>query len=269
MDLEQIIAAILAFGDKPALRNALKERAKVDIYQHFFNDGHAVATGEFTGENGEKTKLEQRATAAEQRATAAEQKLTEWKAANPEPAKVIEQYETALRTQKEEYEGKLAAKDQENEQKDISRTVKSLRDTLIGKGVIPIHANAIVKDDALLNRIKPYNGSVRVLQKDKDIAIAEPDLDKALGLLADEVIAGLDPEQLNSKVSRGSGRGTTTGDAGANGKTDVAEEHRADIRRKYGRDDDGDDDSPRAPRHRQRKGDAKERLNQRLGLRSR
>jgi hypothetical protein len=225
-----------------------------------------VATGEL---NAEKIALEGKVTAAQQATTAAEQKLTEWKAANPEPAKVIEKYEKELREQKESYDGKLAEKDRQNQDAEVKRTVKSLRDSLIAKGVKDIHANAIVKDDALLNRIKPHNGSVRVLQKDKDIAIAESDLDKALGILADEVITGLDPEQLVSKVARGSGRGTTTGDARTNGKTDVGEEHRADVRRKYGREDDGDSNGSKSPKHRQQRGNAKERLNDRLGLRSR
>jgi len=148
----------------------------------------------------------------------------------------------------------------------VTRSVKSLRSVLIAKGVKPIHANALVKDDALLNRIKPHNGSVRVLQKDKDIAIAESDPDKALEALADEVIPTLDAEQLVSKVGRGSGRGTTTGDAGNTGKTTAVDESVAEVRRKYGRDDNGDGE--KAPAHR-KKGDAKTRLNERLGMRSR
>jgi len=80
VDLEQLITAILAFGDKTALRNALKERAKVDLYQPIFNEGHGVATAEHTTE---KTALEGKVTAAEQKATAAEQKLQEWTTATP------------------------------------------------------------------------------------------------------------------------------------------------------------------------------------------
>ena len=263
MDLEQIITAILAFGDKTALRNALKERAKVDIYQPIFNEGHGVATAELSQE---KTALEQKVTAAEAKATSAEQKLQEWKDKNPESAQIIDKYEKALLDQKNDFEGKLTAKDQENQDKEVKRSIKTLESVLINKGVKPIHANALVKNDAILNRIKPHNGSVRVLQKDKDIAIAESDPDKALAALADEVIPTLDAEQLVSKVGRGSGRGTTTGDAGNLGKTTAADESVADVRRKYGKDD---VEGEATPTHRRAKGDAKARLNERLGLRSR
>jgi hypothetical protein len=262
--LDEIVAAILAFGDKGALRTALKDKAKVDIYQPIFNEGHGVATAEHTTE---KTTLEGKVTAAEAAKVAAEQKLAEWKTANPEPAKVIEKYDAELRTQAEKHAAELADRDRKDQEKDRASAVKTLKATLIAKGVKEIHANAIVKDDALLNRIKPYNGSVRVLQKDKDIAIAESDLDKALAALADEVIPTLDAEQLVSKVGRGSGRGTTTGDAGNTGKTTAADESVAEVRAKYGKDD-SDGESPRAPAHR-KKGDAKQRLNERVGLRSR
>lgn len=237
----------------------------MDIYQPIFNDGHGVATAEH---GPEKTTLEGKVTAAEQRATTAEQKLTEWKTQNPDAAKTVEKYETELRTQAEKHAADNAERDRKDQAKEVGSAVKSLHASLIAKGVKPIHANALVKDDAWLNRIKPYNGSVRVLQKDKDIAIAEADLDKALGILADEVIVGLDSEQLVSSVKRGSGRGTTVGDAPNAGKPNAADEARADVRRKYGKDDDGED-APAAPQHRKNRGDAKERLNQRMGLRTR
>lgn len=269
MTLDEIIAAITGYANQEELRKALKEKAKVQVYQPFFNDGHGVATAEA---KTEKETLEAKVTAAETAKTDAERKLQEWKTQNPDAAKVVEKYDNEIRQLTEKHAAELADREKKDQAKEVTRAIKSLRATLISKGVKEIHANAIVKDDALINRIKPYNGSVRVMQKDKDIAFAENDLDKSLGLLADEVIPTLEPDQLVSSVKRGSGRGTTVGDAqGTAGekKEQLIEEQRQEVRRKFGREEDDAADGASVPKHRRGKGDAKERLNARLGVRSR
>lgn len=268
MTLDELLAAMAAFADKEALRKGVKEKLKADVYQHFFNDGHGVATAEL---GQEKKDLETKITTAEQRATDAEKKLDDWKKSNPDSAKLHEQYGNEIKALNDKHKSELEQREQQDQQREVKRAVSQLEATLIAKGVKPIHAKAIVKDDALVNRIKPQNGSVRVMQKDKDIAFAESELDKALGLLADEVIPSLEPDQLNSSVKRGSGRGTTVGDASGTGSTkkeQAIEEARSEVRRKYGRED-GDESESAAPSRRRGKGDAKERLNQRMGLRTR
>lgn len=269
MDLEQLLTAILNFGDMDALRKALKERAKVQIYQHFFNEGHGVATAEA---GTQKEQLEARLTAAEQAKQTAEKALKDWKEANPDTARIHEQYTTQIADIQTKHKTELEQREQRDNEREVARSVKTLTSYLIDKGVHPVHAKALVKDETITKRIQPHNGTVRVLQKDKDIAFAESDPEKAIELLADELKEGVEPDFIVSRVPRGSGRGTTTGDASTRGNGDAKlfEEIQQDVARKFGRDEGESEISDAAPTHRRRRGgNAKDALNQRMGLRSR
>lgn len=265
MDLEALIAAILGFGDMNALRAALKERAKVQIFQPFFNDGHSVATAEAASE---KTKLEGQITAAQQAQQAAEKALKDWKDANPDTAKIHQQYTEQIQSLEQKHQADNEARDKKENDREVARSIKTLTAALIAKGVHPVHAKALAKDEDVTKRIQPFNGSVRVLQKDRDIAFAESDPDKAIELLADELKEGVESDFIVSRVPRGSGRSTATGDAETRGSKDEAlyDDIRQDVRRKFGRDED-DAEEEATPRRRSR-GNAKERLNRRMGLRS-
>lgn len=270
MDLDAIVAAILGFADPEKLRNALKEKAKLIIFQPFFNEGHAVATGEATQK---ETKLKADLDAAVAAQQKAEKDLNDWKASNKDTAKIHEQYTAQIEDLKQKHKTELEQRDAKDQEKEVSRGLKTLEASLVARGVDPTYAKALVKDEAIAKRIQPNNGSVRVLQKDKDIAFAESDPDKAIGLLADEMVQGVDSKFITSQVKRGSGRSTTTGDAREprGDKTEQAfEHHKEAVAKKFGRATDSDD-SDTAPRHRRNRndGDRKDALNRRLGLSSR
>lgn len=270
MDLDQIVAAILGFADPEKLRTALKEKAKLVIFQPFFNEGHGAATAEATTK---EKKLKDDLDAAVAAQKKAEKDLNDWKASNKDTAKIHEDYTAQITDLKEKHKTELEQRDTKDQQKEVDRAVRTLESSLIGRGVDPVYAKALANDDGNKKRIQPHNGSVRVLQKDKDIAFAEADSEKAIGLLADEVFSGVDTKFITSNVKRGSGRSTTTGDTRegrGDKKGEAIEQHKQDVARKFGRDT-GSEESDTAPAHRRRQttGDRKELLNKRLGLSSR
>lgn len=255
--LEEIVAAIIAFGDKPALLKAFNDDAdlKRTIRQPIFDQGHASATGVLLNE---KKDVETKLDAAQKRVTELEAENKTLADKSPDVAKVSEEYKQQIRDLKAEHKTQMEQREKDDLAKEQKRILKSLEATFIAKGMKPIHAKARVKDDELIGRVKVSKDGARILQIGKSVPYDEEDTDKALALLADAVLEDADPEEMTSSVSKGSARRNSSGDTtGAKGsKKDLYD----GIREK------ANGSTRRASEGEQQKGvNRKELLNQRLG----
>lgn len=264
MTLEQIMAAILGFNDMPALVAQIKDKARAQLYQPIFNDGHGVATAEFAKKEAE---FNTRIAALETAKNEAVQKLEQWKKDNPGEAKIREEYEQKLLNLQNEHKKAIEARDAADQATAVERTQEALIDKLEAMGVDPLHAKALVRDDAVKNRIKPDpKTGVKLMQANSDIPLAEPDPKKALKLLADELFKGVPDKYIESGVKRGSSRGTPAGPGNNSSKDeDLVDEIQADVAAKFGRSTDADGET-RSTRTARDNRSARDRLSERLGL---
>ncbi len=263
MNLDDILKALIDFQDKPALAKALKEKPELKpvIYQAFFNEGHGVATAAAATE---KATLEGTITTLRGQITKAETDLADWKKANPGEAAIRTEYEGKLAALQAEQTRVLADRDAADAVRNRDTVVKEIKAELKRRGVDPDIAEAKVNNDATLKRIKADKDGVKLYQPENGIPYPETDPAKAVEAMVDQLFATVKPEHITSTVKRGPGRSTTTG---ADGKpaegSELAEDIRASVRKKFGHEPVEGGGTARA-----RRPDPLDKLNDRMGMRN-
>lgn len=198
--LLEALKVLMGHSDRAEVAKLMKDHAQPihhEIHQDGFNGGYGKGKGEF---DAEKAKV----TASEAKVTKLEADLVEARKANPEVAKIHEDYQAQLRKKDQDHAAALTAATALVKTKEQNRAkaelVAKLRKLGVRQAMAEVeaerHVSRLVADDA---------GELTVLQPGLTIPFAQAGDKSPLDLLADAIRKGVPADMIESKGDGGSG----------------------------------------------------------------
>lgn len=229
--VKQVADAAASPEDREILVRELQRQAQ-PVFQIIFDKGHSDAT---TRTKPKLDDLEAKLTTRDAELKTERENLKTLKAEKPDLAKIHADYQTTIAdlTNKSKQETE-ALKGQVATER-LSRAKSDLKSDLTAKGVDPIYADVLAERTVAQNRIRfTADGKTEVMAQGKEIPLTPGEGKTAIGLLAEELHATVDPRFILSRADSGSGLRGTVSIGAAGSKAAFYAEQRKQVKEKYG-----------------------------------
>jgi hypothetical protein len=213
MDIEALLAELLTkfTADRDGVFKLVHTKAQ-PLFQAIFDRGRREERKLL---KAEKEANEKRAKELEDQVADLEEQVEKASKGQPDLAAEVTRLKAELAKVKTDHKAELDRMKADNEATTVNLKAGEIEKLLIAKGVEPLYAKTLVKDEDFKKRLKLVNGELEVMQPKGDTPYVPAEGESVIDLVVTELYETVPDRLRNVDVDAGSGTQTRTTQGGA------------------------------------------------------